>query len=534
MAVKKKTVKKKVQKAVAKKMVKAAKKTVRTAVKTVPTQTNQAPVNRRIILRASHIRKAFEGNEVLKDVSLELHEGEVMLLQGDNGSGKTTLINILTGNLMPSRGRITLGTDPNKIRHFRFPIPFWRRTLSFTYFSPERFAKEGLARMWQDVRLFSSQSLKDNIVVAKAHQRGENPLRALITPWQIDKDEATLTQMAKETLKKFGLEGRENSSGSRVSLGQSKRVAIARAIYSGAKILFLDEPLAGLDNEGIKQMLDFLHYLVKERNTSIVIVEHAFNIPKILDLVDGVLTLKDGVITRNTKEEVFKEEVKQHKDAMMEWLTAFAGQNGRTDVLALPNGARLTIARKDPSAPSVFTVNNLTVSRGHRPVIIEPLSFDIHKGDIAMLEAPNGWGKSTLMDAITGVISPKTGSIMLHGEHITNWPIWERVKKGLLLSRSGDVLFKSINVEENKKLAHVKHEELGAKFLKRQAGSLSGGENRRVSLGLALYQTKKDMVLLDEPFQAMDTAQEELARGKISLEAHNGKTFLITIPKIYE
>ena len=122
---------------------------------------------------------------------------------------------------------------------------------------------------------------------------------------------------------------------------------------------------------------------------------------------------------------------------------------------------------------------------------------------------------------------------MLHGEHITNLPIWERVKKGLLLSRSGDVLFKSINVEENKRLAHVKHE-LGEKFLKRQAGSLSGGENRRISLGLALYQTKKDMVLLDEPFQAMDTAQELIARGKISLEAHNGKTFLITIPKIYE
>ena len=138
------------------------------------------------------------------------------------------------------------------------------------------------------------------------------------------------------------------------------------------------------------------------------------------------------------------------------------------------------------------------------------------------------------MDAITGVISPKTGTIMLHGEHITPVPIWERVKKGLLLSRSGDVLFKSVNVEENKRLAHVKHAELGEKFLKRQAGSLSGGENRRISLGLALYQTKKDMVLLDEPFQAMDSAQEELARGKISLEAHNGKTFLITIPKIYE
>ena len=295
----------------------------------------------------------------------------------------------------------------------------------------------------------------------------------------------------------------------------------------------MDEPLAGLDNKGIAQMLEFLHYLVKAYHTSIIIVEHAFNIPKILDLVDGVLTLKDGIVMRNTKDEVFDLETKkQHKDAMLEWLTTFAGKKGKTDIITLPNDARLTIARPNPAAPSIFSVNNLTVSRGNRPVIIEPLSFDIHKGDIAMLEAPNGWGKSTLMDAIMGVIGVKTGSITVHGERITNKPSWIRARKGLLLSRSGDVLFKSLSVEENKKLARVK-KEIAPKLLKRLAGSLSGGENRRISLGLALYQHKKDIVLLDEPFQAMDTAQEEMARGRISLEAHKDKTFLITIPKIY-
>ena len=486
-----------------------------------------------MILRASHIRKAFEGNEVLKDVSLELHEGEVMLMQGDNGSGKTTLINILTGNLMPDKGRITLATDPKHIQHFLFPRPLWTAVFPFTYFSPERFAKEGMGRMWQDVRLFKSQTLKDNIAVATPHQTGENPLKALLFNWKVKKDEAKQLQNARQILHDFGLEGRENSSGSRVSLGQSKRVAVSRAIQAGAKILFLDEPLAGLDNDGIKQMLEFLRYLVKECRTSIVIVEHAFNIPKILDLVDGVLTLKNGTIMCNTKEEVFqKQEAKEHKDAMMEWLTAFAGKKGQTDVVALPNGARLTIARPTPAAPSVFSVNNLTVTRGHRPVITEPLTFDIHKGDIAMLEAPNGWGKSTLMDAIMGVIDVKTGTVTVHGEKMTNKSIWTRARKGLLLSRSGDVLFKSVNVEENKRLARAKNEII-PKLLKRQAGSLSGGENRRISLDLALYQHKKDIILLDEPFQAMDTAQEEMARGKISMEAHKDKTFLITIPKIY-
>lgn len=490
------------------------------------------PEERRIILKASHIRKAFDGNEVLKDVSLELHEGEVVLLQGENGSGKTTLINILTGNLPPDRGHITLATNPDQVEHFIFPRPLWRAIIPFTYFSPERFAEAGMGRMWQDVRLFKSQTLKDNIAVATPHQRGESPIKALALWPKVKKDEQEQLKNARQILTDFGLEGRENSSGARVSLGQSKRVAVSRAIQAGAKILVLDEPLAGLDNDGISQMLDFLHKLVKECHTSIVIVEHAFNIPKILDLVDSVLTLKDGVMTRNTKDEVFTEKAKEHKDAMLEWLTSFAGKKGKTEVLRLPNGARLTIARRDPAAPSVFSVSNLTVSRGHRPVIIEPLSFDIHKGDIAMLEAPNGWGKSTLMDAIMGVIDVDTGSIVVHGERITNKPTWTRARKGLLLSRSGDVLFKSVSVEENKKLAHVK-KDLPEKLLKRLGGSLSGGENRRISLDLALYQQKKDIVLLDEPFQAMDTAQEEMARGRISLEAHADKTFLITIPKIY-
>ena len=491
------------------------------------------PTKRKILLKASHIRKAFDGNEVLRDVCLEVREGEVLLLQGENGSGKTTLINILTGNLEPDKGRITLATDGKNVEHFLFPRPFWRSFLPFTYFSPERFAREGMGRMWQDVRLFKTQTLKDNIAVATPNQTGENPLSALVLTPRIKRDENEQTQKARKILSDFGLAGREDSLGARISLGQSKRVAVSRAIQAGAKILVLDEPLAGLDNNGIEKMMEFLHYLVKECHTSIVIVEHAFNIPKILDLVDGVLTLKDGAVTRNTKEEVFaKENTKEHKDAMLEWLTSFAGKKGKTDIHYLPNGARLTIARRDPAAPSVFSVNNLTVNRGHRPVIVDPLSFDIHKGDIAMLEAPNGWGKSTLMDAIMGVIDVKTGSITLHGERITNKPIWARARKGLLLSRSGDVLFKSVTVNENKRLARVK-KETDPKLLNRLGGSLSGGENRRISLSLALYQHKKDIVLLDEPFQAMDTTQEEIARGRISLEAHKDKTFLITIPKIY-
>jgi ABC-type branched-subunit amino acid transport system ATPase component len=105
------------------------------------------------LLRVAGLSHAFGGQQVLKDVAVELRPGEVVLLRGANGSGKTTLLNILTGNLVPDRGAIELNTGKNTVR-FEFPLGFGVRG-----FSPEGLARLGLGRTWQDVRLFDTQSL---------------------------------------------------------------------------------------------------------------------------------------------------------------------------------------------------------------------------------------------------------------------------------------------------------------------------------------------------------------------------------------
>ena len=488
----------------------------------------------KILLEAQGLKKAFDGNAILKRVSFKLREGEVVLLRGANGTGKTTLLNILTGNLLPDKGIIH--THVGKSHTFRFPGPWYKQILPFTYFSPERFSKEGLGRTWQDVRLFSSQTLRDNIAVATPAQKGERPLLTLFRPVAVAKQETENLKNAESVLKNFGLKGREESSGDKISLGQSKRVAIARAVQAGSKILFLDEPLAGLDNKGVEQFVDFLRNLVEEQKMTFVIIEHAFNIPKILDLTTSVWTLFGGELIIESKADAIKEQKKKHKDAMLEWLTDFAGKNGRLEMHELPNEARLTVANPNKDVEPVFEAKKLKVNRGQRPVIFHPLSFTLCKGDIAVLEAPNGWGKSTLLDALSGVIPINSGKVLLKAllgeQELNHLPIWERVRCGLSLLRSDKNLFPSTTVRENALLSRLSKKILETKQ-NRRAGSLSGGEARRLGFECVIESKDAKLLMLDEPFQALDTTEEQRLRDRIVSKTAD-KTFLIAIPKIYE
>ncbi len=223
------------------------------------------------VLRASELRKAFGGHVVIDGLNVELRRGQVVLLRGENGSGKTTLLNILTGNLEPDAGSIHYLADHTP-RSYLFPRRLGRSLNPFDHFLPEFVAREGVGRAWQDVRLFSSQSLRNNIAMAAPYHPGENPLLALFAKPRSTRREAAIIKEADAMLAYLGLAGRESSSADKISLGQSKRVAIARAIAGGAKILFLDEPLSGLDERGIVSTLALLESIARERGITLVIV----------------------------------------------------------------------------------------------------------------------------------------------------------------------------------------------------------------------------------------------------------------------
>lgn len=442
-----------------------------------------------IVLETKGLAKAFGGNAVLKGVDITLRRGEVVLLQGANGSGKTTLLNILTGNLKPDAGTM-------------------RHTAT-------------LGRTWQDVRLFSSQTLEENLFMAAPRQSGENPFKAIFCPWRVRATERRNRAEVRQILSDAGLSDRAQVLAGEAKIAEAKFVALMRALRAGAQVIFLDEPLAGLDQTEIAVVIKTLQTLVAKHGITLVVIEHALNIPKILQIATTVWTLKDGKLTSgktDTADEV-------EEGGLRSWLEACA-LNRVLRELDLPGGARLTIAtRRDDTCP-VLKVSDYKVNRGVRPVIAEPVSFVLKEGDIAILEAPNGWGKSTLLESIAGLVPAAGGQVELMGKDVTKMSQWQRSQIGLRLNRASGTLFTQATVRENAQLNHV-NEQILPSLANRNAGSLSGGESRRLSFEAVLNNPTPKILMFDEPFQALDITESARVRDSLS---KSQKTILITIP----
>lgn len=465
-----------------------------------------------VILRTREVNKAFGGLRVLNSVSLELHRGEVILLRGDNGSGKTTLLNILTGNLKPDSGLIELSIDRVNKR-FAFPRAWWRELNAFDPFSPERMANDGIGRTWQDIRLFSTQNILDNIAVASPKQLGENPIWTVLRPSKVHHQEETNLRAVRDVLQSLGLDNRATSSADRISLGQAKRVAIARAVRAGAKILLLDEPLAGLDNQGIRQVLSLLKELVENYQITLVIVEHVFHFPRLLKIVNTVWTLGMGQLMVQTPSEVRAEFARTAGDGLRNWMASLAGGTEIAD-RQLNSGAVLSsfVPRGLHRGKPLLEVENLVVCRGGRLVIgqdqdgqIEGLSFVIHEGEIAVLHAPNGWGKTTLLEALTGLLKISSGTIKLKGRRIESMAPWNRAELGMSMLQARNQIFSNLTVAETLRLTGVNRipKELEPN-LRRKMSSLSGGQKQRVAIACAVETGRDTVLLLDEPFSALD------------------------------
>lgn len=486
---------------------------------TAETEVSPSPV----LLRAEGLRMSFGGQVVLDDVDMELRKGEVVLLRGENGSGKTTLINILTGNMEPDAGSIHYLANGTP-RNYRFPRRWWQELNPFDHFAPEFVAREGVGRNWQDVRLFGSQSLRANICVADADNPGENPLHALFIPGSVSHCEQDISRKADAILARLGLAGREESSADMVSLGQSKRVAIARAVAAGAKILFLDEPLAGLDRQGIADVLALLGWLVNDHNVTLVIVEHIVNQHHLQGLVTTDWLLANGTIKRGNGDSIGSDPSRPLLTPSLvspiqrpAWFELLAGENREVVDEPLPRGALLTRIRrpgvfKNPPKP-VLEIRDLIVKRGSRTIIgIDELgnqagfSLILYEGETTILHAPNGWGKSTLFAALCGLIKINQGEILLQGQRIDGLPAWDRARKGLCALPSDYHSFPNLRAWEVLKLSGCQNtaSDLGP-LADRLGSALSGGERQRVSLQAQRESAHCPIVrMLDEPFAALD------------------------------
>lgn len=490
-----------------------------------------------VIMWTEGLSKSFGGQKVLDGISLQLRRGEVVLLRGDNGSGKTTLLNILSGNLEPDAGTLELSADGSEER-FTFPRHWWETLNPFDHFTPERVAREGVGRTWQEIRLFPTLNLHDNIAVATPGQIGENPLLALLKNTAVRKQEAANLSGTRDMLAQLGLGSRIQASADRISLGQSKRVAISRAVRAGGQILFLDEPLAGLDGAGINHVLDMLGALVRDHNVTLVIVEHVFNIPLLLNRATTVWTLKRGHIEVQTPEAVQEEVESDANSGLRAWMTQLAGPSGHIRDWSVAGGAVFSVITPSDEhrGEPVLEVNEVVVRRGNRLIIgnetegrVEGLSFILREGEILVLQAPNGWGKSTLLEAVAGLLPISSGEVRIWGRPIQSLPPWSRVKLGLTLLRSRDHSFPGLTVSEALHLTgHVELPESLHHLLGRKMSDLSGGEKQKMAIYAALKKDRPRVRLFDEPLSMLDRASIHQLRDV--LKPGVGEALLIAVP----
>jgi branched-chain amino acid transport system permease protein len=246
------------------------------------TEAKAAPVR----LSAQGLAVAFGGQQVLRGVDIELQGGQIALLRGPNGCGKTTLLNILSGFLRPDTGHATLAFNGSAVDILRQ--------------APDRLARLGIARLWQDIRLFPSMTALENVLAASPHALGIHPFAAVFAPAKVRSQERAFREQAMHWLDLLGMADRAHSSGDRLSVGQSKRVAIARLLQTGAQVLLLDEPLAGLDRESADKLVHDLNRLADTTHKALLVVEH--NHDAITPVCDIRLTLDDGRLHREELE----------------------------------------------------------------------------------------------------------------------------------------------------------------------------------------------------------------------------------------
>lgn len=241
------------------------------------------------LLRVEDVVVRFGGIVALDGVGFGVHEGEVLGLIGPNGSGKTTLFNCLSRLYTPERGSIRLAGQ----ELLRVP--------------PHRVAARGIGRTFQNVALFPTLSVLDNILVgAHARSRGDMLSDALRLPWS-RRREARLADQAWELVDYLALAPWAHQAVAGLPFGTQKRVELARALATGPRLLLLDEPAGGLNHEEVESLRELIGDIRTRRGVTVLLVEHHMSL--VMQVSDRVVALDFGrKIAEGTPAEVQRDE----------------------------------------------------------------------------------------------------------------------------------------------------------------------------------------------------------------------------------
>jgi len=228
-----------------------------------------------LALDAEGVTKQFGGLTAVSDVSLRVPERSIVSIIGPNGAGKTTFFNMLTGFYKPTAGRIGLGER------------------NITGNRPDVIMKLGMARTFQNIRLFGTMSALENVMVGENSRMRAGLFGSIIRTPKVRKEEKAVHEKAHEELSYVGVRPQHHDSlAINLSYGEQRRVEIARALASDPTILLLDEPTAGMNPQESAELTAFMRKLRDERGITVVLIEHDMKV--IMEVSEHITVLDHG------------------------------------------------------------------------------------------------------------------------------------------------------------------------------------------------------------------------------------------------
>jgi ABC-type branched-subunit amino acid transport system ATPase component len=487
------------------------------------------------VLEVTGLAKSFGGLRAVDGLSFRVAAGETLAIVGPNGSGKTTTFNLIAGALAADAGRVALdGRDVTRL-------------------SAERRAELGLARTFQNGRIFGNASVLENVLVARRTRfRASRPfaalrhvpllrwiplvaeaLLALVRTPAVEREWAAAAEDAERELQTFGAELAERAADRAHALSYAgrRRLEIARALALDPRVLLLDEPAAGMNPSETADLARHVETL-RETGLAIVVIEHK---------LDFIAQIAGRVIVLDGGRAVFDgSPADARRDPAV--IEAYIGG---ASVLSPPQ------PRASTARPALLELRGVSVSFGAIRAL-DDVSLTVEEGEIVCLLGANAAGKSTTMRTALGLVRPTHGTVWIDGRDRTGASTRDRIRAGLASVPEGRHVFPAMSVEDNLLLGAATRRgrsvtedalrmyDLFPRLRERRtqrAGTLSGGEQQMLATARALMGRPR-LLCLDEPTMGLapalvdrvfETLRELSASGTTIFMVEQNATAALTI-----
>ena len=261
------------------------------------------------VLEVENVTMQFGGVVAVNNLSMVVNEGEIVALIGPNGAGKTTAFNVITGVYQPTNGRVAFREETIIRNHPQGKMKKLYKGEIREYYTkervlaptPDKITALGMARTFQNIRLWKTQTVFDNVLIAKHHQSKHGFISAML---RMNRDEEKAQrERVRNLLEIVGLSDVQNELATSLPYGKQRRLEIARALAADPKLLLLDEPAAGMNPQETEELTEFIGEIRDKFHLTILLIEHHMDL--VMDISDRIYVLDFGkLIADGTPEQI--------------------------------------------------------------------------------------------------------------------------------------------------------------------------------------------------------------------------------------